>query len=178
MNKWLERIRGAVGMGLTWVAVWGFVGALLLLSLGVLTGSDPLAGSIVSIFGSCVLLGSIGGGALSVVPWLARRRTFDEMSLPHFAGLGALVSLLMFVAAQALWGLGGAPSTPDAWIMATVTALVGAGSAASSLALARLADDSEPLEDGESAGLIEGEITLDPDPHALRPEGATVPSSR
>jgi len=28
MGKWLRRIRGAIGMGLTWGAAWGVVGML------------------------------------------------------------------------------------------------------------------------------------------------------
>ena len=138
MNKWLKRIRGALGVGLTWAVAWGFVGPLLVgLLIGVLMGGNPFAVNLLGTALSFAWLGFIGGVAFSVVLGLAEgRRTFDEMSLPRFAGWGALVAPLAYVTTVALLGFG--------WRfplgMLAVTALLGAGSAAGSLALARMAD--------------------------------------
>ncbi len=143
MNKWLKRIRGALGIGLTWAAAWGFVGALMGLWLG---GPGVVGASL-----TFALSGFIGGGAFSVVLGLAgRRRTFDEMSLPRFAGLGALAPLLLIVPSA----FSGGVFNPGGLIAVALLALLCAGSAAGSLALARMADDSELLEAGEETADI------------------------
>ena len=41
MKKWLRRIRGALGMGLTWAAAWGVAGTLVMLGFLLVTGSRP-----------------------------------------------------------------------------------------------------------------------------------------
>ena len=139
MSKWLKLIRGAVSIGLTWAAAWALVGALL----GLLFGWF--------FVGEFALVGLLSGGAFSVVLGLAgRRRTFDEMSLPRFAGLGALAPLLLIVPTA----FSGGVFNPGGLIAVALLALLGAGSAAGSLALARMADDGEALDAGETSGLI------------------------
>ena len=150
MNKWLKRIRGAVGVGLTWAVGWGFVGALMGLWL-------QRPGGVVASSVGIALAGFLSGGAFSVVLGLAgRRRTFEEMSLPRFAGFGALATLVMFLTVTALQGTLGFVWTLPGLIVTTFWTLLGAGSAAGSLALARMADDGEALDAGETSGLIEG----------------------
>ena len=39
MKKWLRRIRGAIGMGLTWAVAWFGAGMIMLLGLLLVTGS-------------------------------------------------------------------------------------------------------------------------------------------
>ena len=74
------------------------------------------------------------------------------MSVPRFAAWGALGGFLLTVFVQLSVGGPGLSI-----IAATVTTLLGAGSAAGSLALARRAEDRELLEAGEEAlGLTEG----------------------
>ncbi len=70
------------------------------------------------------------------------------MSLPRFAAWGALGGLLLGVLAVFAGMLGPGLTLLDP-IIAGVTTLLGAGSAAGSLALARRADDQELLEGGE-----------------------------
>ena len=82
-----------------------------------------------------------------------RRRTFNEMSLPRFAFLGAVGGLLL----SGLLLLGGTESWSASALTSSVITLLGMGSAAGSLALARRADPL--LESGESDGLIEGQYT-------------------
>ena len=78
------------------------------------------------------------------------------MSLPRFAGWGAVGGLLVMLVMFLVYGdpVGGILG------LASVATLVGAGSAAGSLALARRADDRELLEHGADVadiGLTEEE---------------------
>ncbi len=148
MKKWMRRIRGAIGMGLTWAAAW-FGTGLILLVVGVRADVPfPL------FFG---LLGFLAGVTFSGVLGIVEgRRRFDQMSLPRFAvwgGVGGLLLSGIFVLAAALGG--------DAFlVLSPVFALSGAGSAAGSLALARMAEDRELLDasaDVGQAGLTEDE---------------------
>ena len=151
MRDWLRRIRGAMGMGLIWAAAWFGFGPILLAGM---TLVDLL-------FESAVLgaYGFFGGVTFSLVLGVAeRRRRFDEMSLPRFAAWGALgglgVYVLMLLSAQ--W----AATLGDFWSLSVPLVLLGAGSSAGSLALARRAADRELLKAGEGvaeAGLTEEE---------------------
>ncbi len=147
MKKWLRRIRGAIGIGLTWAAAWFGAGLILLLVVGVGAADVPFP----LFFG---LLGFLAGVTFSGVLGIVEgRRRFDQMSLPRFAvwgGVGALLLSGIFVLAA---GLGG-----EILILGPVFALSGAGCAAGSLALARMAEDRELLDGGTDvaeAGLTE-----------------------
>ena len=101
-------------------------------------------------------MGFVGGAIFSVVLGIAEgRRRFDEMSLPRFAAWGALGGLLL----SGLMTIDAGTFTLAQLLEMGVTGiLMGAGSAAGSLALARRAEDRELLEAGEEAlGLTEGE---------------------
>ncbi len=165
MKKSEKRIRGALGMGLTWAVGLAIVALLFEVFDAVFLGGSAWDILVAPLLGA--FFGFIGGGVFSVVLAVAgRRRSFDEMSLPRFAALGALVSSLIIVALAARWwvigGIGGfgvlfIPSTLG---FATVVALMGAGFSAGSLALARRADDRELLEHGADVadiGLTEQE---------------------
>jgi len=137
MKRWLKRLRGAVGMGLTWAAAWFGFGAILW----------PFFGpTVVEVALSFAVTGLIGGAIFSLALGIAEgRRRFDEMSLPSFAVLGAVGGL--FISLLFVWGF-------------FIFPLLGAGSAAGSLALARRADDRELLEHGADVadiGLTEEE---------------------
>ncbi len=150
MRKWLRRIRGAVGMGLTWAVVWSGVGAIWGLIAGISSGVVFQSGGLFAVVFAA--LGFVGGAAFSgVLGIIEGRRRFGEMSLPRFAAWGALGGL--FLSALTVGAL-----TPGAvWYDVGVLTLLGAGSAAGSLALARRAEDGELLEAGEEAlGLTEG----------------------
>ena len=150
MKKWLERIRGAVGLGLTWAAAWGGLGALI--------GLVFFAGGVdVELVANALLFalsGFTGGVAFSGVLGIAEgRRRFDQMSLLRFAGWGAMGGLLVSVFLLSSAG----PLTPVGVLVTVAVTLMGAGSAAGSLALARRADDGDLLQAGGGTGLIEGE---------------------
>ncbi len=159
MKKWLRRIRGAVGMGLIWALGWAPIGALVGLVVGVLSGA-PLGGIAVNYVAMFAVLGFLGGDIFSTVLQITEgRRRFDELSLPRFTAWGALGGLLLGGLAVMVGLLGPGLSFVDA-IIAGTTTLLGAGSAAGSLVLARRADDSELLDAGEEAadvGLTEQE---------------------
>ncbi len=161
MRKWLRRIRGALGTGLTWAAAWGGVGAILGL-LGLLGPPfmgppfmEPLGGLLAAV--SFGVAGFIAGASFSTVLGITEgRRRFDEMSLPRFASWGALGGLLL---SMLFFLLGGGVSLDSLGTYSVIT-LLGAGSAAGSLALARMADDKELLEAGADVadiGLTEAE---------------------
>ena len=152
MKKWLQRIRGAVSMGLTWAVGWSVVGVIIALVgdfVGVfnMTAFDYVVGAV-----QFATMGFVGGTIFSTVLGITEgRRRFDEMSLPRFAAWGAVGGLLMsgVMSGVGLPGVGG--------IEFAVFTLLGAGFAAGSLALARKAEDKELLEAGEEAlGLTEG----------------------
>jgi len=160
MKKWLKRIRGAVGMGLTWGAAWFGVGAILQpVTAGAIVMVELFLGGL-----GFAMMGFIGGAAFSVVLGIAEgRRRFDEMSLPRFAGWGAVGGFLIMVLVWVVITSGLRVTLPFvlvAGVVGALGALMGAGSAAGSLALARKADDRELLEHGADVadiGLTEEE---------------------
>ncbi len=155
MKRWLKRIRGVVGTALTWAAAWGGVSFILSLAGFFGTGTFPIYLVFATLWG---VVGFVGGAIFSVVLGIAeRRRTFEEMSLPRFAVWGGVGGFLLSM----LWvyGTGPAPTLGEIVGTGVLMALMGAGSAAGSLALARRADPL--LESGEGVGLLKGET---PDP--------------
>ncbi len=149
MKKWLRRIRGAIGIGLTWAAAWFGAGLILLLIVGVGAADVPFP----LFFG---LLGFLAGVTFSgVLGIVDGRRRFDQMSLPRFAVWGGVGALLLSGVLVLATGLGG-----EILVLGPVFALSGAGCAAGSLALARMAEARELLDTGEEAadvGLSEKE---------------------
>ena len=146
-------------MGLTWAEAWAPLGAVTGLITGVVLGL-PL-GTVVANY--ALLLGGLGfaGGTIfsTVLSIAEGRHRFDQLSLPRFAVWGALGGLLLGVLAVTVGILGPGLTILDA-IIVGVSTLLGAGSAAGSLALARRADETELLEHGADVadiGLTEQE---------------------
>lgn len=132
MQKLLRRVRGAIGMGLTWALAWGGAGVLMAVITG-FTADVPFP----LLF---ALLGFIAGVIFSAVLALtAGRRSFDQMSLPRFATWGAIGGIVMsafFVRVASLeWG--------DLLMVGATFALASAVCATGSLALARRATRGE-----------------------------------
>ena len=153
MNKWLRRIRGAIGMGLAWAIAWFGAGMIMMLGLLLVTGSTGADVPYPLGFGA---LGFLAGVTFSGVLGLFEgRRRFNQMSLPRFAGWGALGGFLFSGIFALGAGLGG-----EFLVLGPVFAVAGAGCAAGALALARMAEDRELLDTGEDiaeAGLTQGE---------------------
>jgi hypothetical protein len=137
MTTWLRRIRGAIGMGLTWAAAWSGAGMLTVLGSLLATGGRPDP-PIPLVFGA---FGFVAGVAFSGVLGLVEgRRRFDQMSLPRFAGWGAAGGFLLSTTFVLAVALGGDPAfLGNLLVLGPVFAVAGAGSAAGSLALARRA---------------------------------------
>lgn len=159
MKTWWRRIRGAIGMGLTWAAAWGGAGMIVTLGFLLATGSRPDA-PFPLLFG---FFGFVAGVIFSGVMGLVEgRRRFDQMSLPRFAAWGAAGGFLLSAAFVLAVSLAGDPTFLWNLVVAgPVFAVAGAGSAAGSLALARRAQHRELLETTEdvtAVGLSEGEV--------------------
>jgi hypothetical protein len=146
MKKWLRRIRGAIGMGLTWAAGWTVVGMLGVVVFYSLFPNVPDVFDVwIPVF---AYPGFLAGVGFSVILRVAEgHRRFDELSLPRFAAWGVVGGLLVGALVAAML-LGSVPPTALAAIMGT-TALLGAGSAAGTLALAGREDKEAQLKDGE-----------------------------
>jgi hypothetical protein len=167
MKKGLRRIRGSVGMGLTWAAGWALVGLLIGVSSKLLPGLpwDSFFAVFDAPLPALAVPGFVGGVLFSVVLGIAgRRRRFDELSLPRFATWGAVGGLLLSLVPIALVAVGLATPGADVNLWQT-TAVVGgpfillsAVSAAGSLMLARRAEDRK-LAAGEDVAevLAEGD---------------------
>lgn len=146
MKEWVRRVRGAVGMGLTWAAGWSPVGAAVGLGAGVAVGGVPLGAALVRYVVTFAVLGFLGGTIFAGVVRVAEgRRRFDELSLPRFAMWGATGGFLLGLLAIAAGVLGPGLSLLDAVIVG-VSTLLGTASAAGTLALARRADERDLLD--------------------------------
>jgi len=126
VRKWLQRTRGAIGIGLTWGAAWSGASFVLMVVTGFKADAPfPL------IFG---VLGFFAGVIFSAFLALTEgRRRFDQMSLPRFAAWGAtggiVLSAIFAKAASLDWG--------DVLLIAPTFAVACAVCASGSLAVAR-----------------------------------------
>ena len=164
----LRRIRGAVGMGLTWAAGWAVAGVLI----GVASNLLPFLpwDSFFEIFDAplpaLAIPGFFAGAFFSIVLGIAGRgRKFDELSLPRFAAWGALGGVLLTLFPFALVAAGLASTEGSAHSASQVIAVIGpvfvvlsALSAAGSLLLARRAQDRKSLEGHDDVALQEGAV--------------------
>lgn len=135
MTRWLKRMRGALLMGLTWAVVWAPIGVLI----GLIVDADGSMDEPWPLIGAYP--GFLSGVIFSIVLGIAaRRRRFEELSVPRFAAWGAAAGLLLGMLVRAA----GSPSPGiPGWLPVVVTGafgLLGAGSAAGTLALARRAE--------------------------------------
>ena len=158
MTKGLRRLRGAIGMGLTWAVAWGGAGTIVTLGFLLRTGSRPDAPFPIMFAAAGFVAGVLFSGALGLAEG---RRRFDQMSLRRFAAWGAAAGFLLAATFVLAVSLGGDPAF--LWNLVVVGpafAVAAAGSAAGSLALARRAQDRavlETTEDASAVGLPEGE---------------------
>ena len=170
MKKWLRRIRGAAGMGVTWAAGWALAGVLIGVTSTLLPGLpwDSFFEVFDAPLPALAIPGFFGGVFFSMVLGIAgRRRRFSELSLPRFAAWGAVGGLLLILFPFALVAVGLASregSDVGAWeIIAAIGGpfiLLSTVSASGSLMLARMGEDRELLEaskDVAEVGIAGGE---------------------
>lgn len=181
MKKWLRRIRGAVGIGLTWAAGWAGVGVLI----GVTSILLPFLpwDAFFEVFDAplpaLAVPGFVGGAIFSVVlGFVARRRKFSELSLPLFAVCGAVGGLLLAHIPNTMVALGlGTPAEGvNLWRLTMMVsgpfAILGAASACITLLIARKGADRQAVEASDDVGeLSEG------DARALFGTGSDLSSS-
>lgn len=149
MKKWLRRIRGAIGTGVTWALVWAPIAVLI----GLLVDPDGSMDEMWVMIGA--LPGFLGGVVFSVVLAIAaRRRRLGDLSISRVALWGAAAGLLV---GSVPFMIGEPTSDRPEWLLATVVigsiTLLSAASAAGSLALARRAEQ-EALGAGAAAGEV------------------------
>lgn len=165
--KWLRRIRGAVGMGLTWAVAWAMVGLLIGVTSLLLPGLpwDRFFAVFDAPLPALAIPGFVGGAIFSVVlGFVARRRRFSELSLPTFAICGAVGGLLLaqIPNTMVVLGLGTPAAGLNLWRLTMIASgpfgLLGAASACITLMIARTSEHVGPLEASDDAGeLTEGE---------------------
>jgi len=123
-------------MGFTWALAWSAVGFVPRWVFGI---DSDLPFPI--LFGG---LGFIAGCTFSgFLVLIEGRRRFDQMSLPRFAGLGAICGLLL----SAFFVRDAALAWSEVLAVATTFALACAASASGSLAVARRAGTRELPDD-------------------------------
>jgi hypothetical protein len=159
MKKWLRRIRGAIGMGLTWAFAWAVAGVLIGVASILLPRLpwDAFFEVFDAPLPAFAVPGFFAGMFFSIVLGIAgRRRRFDELSLLRFAAWGAAGGLLLTLFPFALVAVGLASregSAVGTWqILAVITGpfiLLSALSASVTLILARRAEDRRSREVGE-----------------------------
>lgn len=126
MGNWLGRIRGIMGMGVTWAAAWLLAGFVPRWVFG-FNADVPFP----LVFG---VLGFVAGVTFSGLLVLTEgRRRFDQLSLPRFGLWGAMGGLLL----SALFAKAASLGRGDVLAIAPTFALASAICAAGSLALAR-----------------------------------------
>lgn len=150
MKRWLRRIRGAVGMGLTWAVGWALTGLLIGVASILLPGLpwDAFFEVFDAPLPAMAVPGFFGGALFSVVLGIAgRRRRFDELSLPRFAVWGGIGGMLLGLLPAAMVAVGVATIGRQGlglWQFTAVISgplvLLSAASAAGSLLLARRAE--------------------------------------
>jgi hypothetical protein len=161
MKKWLRRIRGAVGMGLTWAVGWALGGLLIGVTSKLLPGLpwDLFFEFFDAPLPALAIPGFVGGVLFSMVLGIAgQRRRFDELSLPRFTAWGAVGGLLLSLAPAAVVAVGLGSSEGSKYDLWQITAaisgpfiLFSALSAAGSLTLARRSERGELREQPDPA---------------------------
>lgn len=154
MQRFWRRVRGALGMAVVWGAAWAAFGLLI----GVASKILPFAfwDTFFTYFDAPLpalgMPGFIAGALFSAVLAIAsRNRRFEELSLPRFTALGALGGLLVSLipAAMVLVGMATLAEGLELWkvtaIVAVPCTLLGAASAAGTLAIAKRAARTDPV---------------------------------
>ncbi|MDX1396446.1 MAG: hypothetical protein R3195_18840 [Gemmatimonadota bacterium] len=150
MKEWFRRLRGAIGMGVTWAVGWAPVGAITGWVTGLVFGF-PLAAVTINYTMMFGVLGFLGGTIFSGVLRLTEgSRRFEELTFPRFVGWGALGGFVLGGLAVSL-GLLGSGLSVLGIVMASVATLLGAGSAAGALAIARAGEDPSLLKGDDDA---------------------------
>ena len=154
MTELSRRIRGAIGLGLSWAAVGFMTGGVIEVIHNIWPNR---IGAAVDIWPAVLALpGFLGGLGFSVVLMIAaRRRRFDELSMGGFALFGALGGLAASLVLATLMSWSGTAPTMDIVLeLSGPFALGGAAAASGTLAVARLSEDQALLEAGDDVAEV------------------------
>jgi len=136
MKTWVRRIRGAIGIGLTWAAAW-FGAGILLARVPGLESDLPFALLFAPLgFASGIIFSAI-------IAMIESGRRYDRIPLPRFAAWGAIGGAMLAGVVAVGAGLGGRSVWGDVLLFGPALTMAGAVSAAGSLALARRAETRE-----------------------------------
>jgi peptidoglycan/LPS O-acetylase OafA/YrhL len=148
LKKWQRRVRGAVGMGLTWAIVWAPVALLIGLIVDPTDSMDemwPMIGALPGFLGGVVFSAVLG--------FAANRRKLGDLSIRKVALWGAGAGLIVGVVP---FFLGTPAETSRPWLLPTVVisaiTLLCAVSAAGSLWLAQRAESRTSKDIGADEG--------------------------
>jgi hypothetical protein len=155
MAGWLRGLRGALGMGFTWAVGWAGIGLLIGVTSRLLPGL-PFWDAFFRVFDAplpaLAVPGFFGGVLFSTVLRITgRNHRFDELSLPRFTAWGAAGGFLLALLPAALVAVGMA-STEGGTVWELTAAIItpltilGAGSAAGTLLVARRSDRVEMVQ--------------------------------
>lgn len=156
MSGWRRVIRGILGMGVTFGAIAGsfFAVATAVAALfGVLDESEPFFGIIAgTVWGF-----GIGVTFSTVLAIAGRRMSFETLSIPRVAGMGALGGLALAIGLFGLTALFTGELFTGFVEAFTILPLLGAGAGTAALLVARragpalgLGDEREALGEGET----------------------------
>jgi peptidoglycan/LPS O-acetylase OafA/YrhL len=151
MKTWVRRIRGAVGMGVTWALAGGATGTLINLGFLARAGSPPDAPFPIMLTAAGFFAGLLFSGVLTLV---AGRRRFEELSLARFAASGAAVGFTLSAAFFLAVSRGDRTFLQYFVVVGPVVTIAAAGCAAGSLVLARRAQDRALLETRADASAV------------------------
>jgi hypothetical protein len=157
MKSVLRRIRGALGMGLTWALAGVAAGAIISLGFLLQTGSRPDAPFPIMLGALGFVAGLVFAGVLRL---LEGRRRFDEMSLSRFAAWGGAAGLALSSTFFLVVSRGNPDFLKYLVVVGPVVTVAAAGCAAGSLALARRPHDRD-LEMPKNGSSLEGAERLD-----------------
>ena len=100
MPRWLKKVRGALGMGVVWAVAWAVIGGAIM--EGIIDRDGKMMDMWPQFLG---IVGFLGGVVFSTVLGIAaRKRRFDQLSVPQFAGFGALGGVALGVLGMATGG--------------------------------------------------------------------------
>lgn len=167
MPRWLRVIRGMIGMGLVFAVGVGVVASVIAVPVWLLMGGGSGREMIRMVVASSMWAFPIGVAFSGVMALTAHGRSFDKLSLPRFAALGAGAGLLLFgVLAINAWQ---AWSVTTAIANASIFVLLGSGSATATLLIARRVgpalqsgDESRSLGEGQGRGQPVHDMRLKP----------------
>lgn len=159
MTGWMRRIRGALGMGVTWAFAWAAGGILIGLA-SLIFPLDWFFRVFDAPLPALAIPGFFAGAFFSIVLGIAgRNKRFSELSMPRFVAWGALGGVMLTLFPPLLVAIGLATPAADGrlWtglaIVAAPFILLSAGCAAATLAIARRAE--------RGAGLASGSVRQD-----------------